>query len=376
MNVLCDFHHTDLFRSFRTLFENRLGMKLFRPIGEDWWEKGYYHHPEPVYGRGCLSKESFHRGHLRDYDSSGPSHYPHGSDWKEWSWITLAEASEKIDIIVSTHPANERAYAKFQKEARPRAERIRYIGNEGEEPSEISKNLLCSNLIAHQASKKKYHSLFFHPEFDTALYSWSEPPRWEKPVIRTFLNYIYHNAPQSDKPLYQKHRAALISKYYFFTHGLGTPPPGVDLPPGDPLWSYLLEKNGAGYRMPDLIRSDGEPETHEEISALMKQTNLAWHVKNADGYGYALHQLYACGRPVICRREDYRGKTGALLLQDKKTCVMLDGNERDDIRKIERFLEPDENARMCRRAHDRFRKVVNFEAEAVAVKKFLRGLKR
>src|SRR3990167_4326943 len=146
MDVLCDFHHTDLFRSLRRLFEKRLGFRFYRPLGKDWWEHGYYYHPEPVYGRGCLTKASFHRGHLRDYDSNGPSHYPHGPDWREWSWITLEEASEKIDLVISTHPSNELAFRRFCVERRPMAKSIRYIGNEGEYPSEYSQNLLCSNL--------------------------------------------------------------------------------------------------------------------------------------------------------------------------------------------------------------------------------------
>lgn len=375
MNVLCDFHHTDLFRSLRSLFEKRLGGRLYRPLGQDWWERGFYHHPEPIYGQGCLTKAAFHRGHLRDYDTEGPSHYPHGKDSLEWSWITLDEASHKIDLVVSTYPSNVKAFGRFVRECRPGARLIQYLGNEGEYPAAETRNALCANRKVYEEIKKRTHAVFFHPEIDLSLYRWTPPPAWDRPVVRTFLNFIYHNAPQSDKPLYRAFKARLAERAYFFTHGLGTPPPGEDLPPGTPLWSYLYGKYGQDFRMPDLTRSDGEPESHEEIARLMQQTNLAWHVKTADGYGYALHQLYASGRPVICQRANYAGKTGGLLLEDKKTCVMIDGNIDKDTEKIFYFLEPDRNRKMCEAARRIFEKRVSFEKEARAVKKFLEVLR-
>lgn len=373
MNVLCDFHHTDLFRSFRLLFEKRLGFRVFRPLGLDWWEKGYFFHPEPAYGKGCLTKASFHRGHLRDYDLDGPSHYPHGRDWREWSWITLDEASRKIDLVVSSYPSNEEAFARFVREARPQAKIVRYIGNEEEYPSEITKNALISNWKTFRAAKRRVHSAFFHPEIDP-VYGWADPPKG-RAVVRSFLNYLYHDTAHSDLSLFRKHAELLKGKADFYMHGLGTPPTGVEIRIGLPLWSQLHERFGEGYRMPDLIASDGEPESHEEIASLMKASNLAWHVKRADGFGYALHQLYASGRPVICERKNYEGKTGGLLLQDKKTCVMLDGDPAADAKKIERFLDPGENLKLCRRALDRYRRVVDHEREAKDIRKFLARLR-
>ena len=54
---------------------------------------------------------------------------------------------------------------------------------------------------------------------------------------------------------------------------------------------------------------------------------------------------------------------------------MLEGDPDADARKIRRFLEPEENAKLCRNARRRFERVVNFEKEAKAVKKFLDRLR-
>ena len=40
--VLCDFHHSSLLRSLVLLFEERLDMALYRPIGMDWFDEGFW----------------------------------------------------------------------------------------------------------------------------------------------------------------------------------------------------------------------------------------------------------------------------------------------------------------------------------------------
>lgn len=377
MNVLCDFHHTDLFRSLRSLFEKRLKFRFFRPLGIDWREKGYVQHPDPYFGAGVLSKSPFNEKHLRDLPVGAPSHYPHGADAFEWSWITLEEASETIDLVISTHPENSTAFLKFHHELRPKAKRIRYIGNEGERPSEGYPNLLLANHPVYETVRRRAHAVFFHPEFDTSLYSWETPPVWEKPVIRAFLNFIYHqtNEARHDHVLYRAHLEKLSPFVHFYTHGQGTPPPNVKLERGEPLWSSIHERHGKDFEMPDLTKNSGEPKDHTQISRLMKNTNLAWHAKTDDGYGYLIHQLYACGRPVICRRSNYEGKTAGVLLKDKKTCVMVDGNVEEGIKKILYYLRPEENRRMCERAREIFKKTVNFNHEFKRLKKFVENLR-
>lgn len=42
MRVLADYHHHDLFESLAILFEDRLGWELYRPIGMEWFDEGYW----------------------------------------------------------------------------------------------------------------------------------------------------------------------------------------------------------------------------------------------------------------------------------------------------------------------------------------------
>jgi hypothetical protein len=51
MKILADFHHEELYHSLYLLFEKRLGHELYRQIGTDWYDEGYwmvYNHPDTV----------------------------------------------------------------------------------------------------------------------------------------------------------------------------------------------------------------------------------------------------------------------------------------------------------------------------------------
>ena len=40
--ILCDYHHGELYESLLKLFEDRLGGKVYRPIGADWHTEGWW----------------------------------------------------------------------------------------------------------------------------------------------------------------------------------------------------------------------------------------------------------------------------------------------------------------------------------------------
>ncbi len=42
ISVFTDLHHESLYQSLQLLFEKRLGWRLFRPAGLDWFQKGYW----------------------------------------------------------------------------------------------------------------------------------------------------------------------------------------------------------------------------------------------------------------------------------------------------------------------------------------------
>src|SRR5690242_6385574 len=49
MKVLADYHHHDLWESLELLCA-RLGWDLYRPIGMDWYEQGYWNHERKWHG--------------------------------------------------------------------------------------------------------------------------------------------------------------------------------------------------------------------------------------------------------------------------------------------------------------------------------------
>ncbi|MCJ7634401.1 hypothetical protein MUP77_18670, partial [Candidatus Bathyarchaeota archaeon] len=57
-NVFVELHHGDLFFSLHLLFEERLEMNLFRPIGMAWFEKGFFKIAEP-YGNAPDTIDQF-----------------------------------------------------------------------------------------------------------------------------------------------------------------------------------------------------------------------------------------------------------------------------------------------------------------------------
>ena len=47
MKIFADLHHSSLFTSFKLLFENRLGHRMYRPIGLEWFTEGFWKIAEP-----------------------------------------------------------------------------------------------------------------------------------------------------------------------------------------------------------------------------------------------------------------------------------------------------------------------------------------
>lgn len=56
MRALVDRHQADLYYSLQLLFEDRLGVQLFTPIGHEWWDEGYWN-----FGRGTCPTTGWQR---------------------------------------------------------------------------------------------------------------------------------------------------------------------------------------------------------------------------------------------------------------------------------------------------------------------------
>lgn len=385
MKVLVDFHHTELFRGFIHLFEKRYGWKMYRPCGREWYDKGYYYHPIPEEALGNLTRQC----ELKEDEKYVPAEV---ADTLKFRWMTLEEA-RNVDLIVCSTDRNQDGFYKLRQDLGLKCKIVRYIGNVSERVEDHTFDvILPATLHYWNLYKDRKPSILYHPEIDLDIFKWTEPPDSSKspyllgneewkvklPVMRTFMNFIYHSGSGSDKGEWNRYRGyASQLNFTFITHGLGTPPPGVPVELDkiidiwfreNPQYTYLLDRS----KWPSLDFNDGEPLMNSQIARLMSLTNMVWHLKRCDGYGYIIHQVAASGRPVICEERNYSHLSFGKLLTDGQTCVYITGdNEADKKNLRDYFLNPERCRDMGKELHRRFHENINFDDEARKIKELL-----
>ena len=111
-----------------------------------------------------------------------------------------------------------------------------------------------------------------------------------------------------------------------------------------------------------------------KIADAMAASTFVWHIKR-EGYGHIIHNAFAAARPAITRIKDYEGYTAAPMLADGETCVdIADGRAEDNAAKIRRYAQPEEHLRLCANIRERFKRMVNFDAEEPAIREFMERL--
>jgi len=101
-----------------------------------------------------------------------------------------------------------------------------------------------------------------------------------------------------------------------------------------------------------------------QVAQAMADCFAIWHDKDADGYGFTVHETFASGRPVIGHAGHYAGKLAEGLWERGVTYLEPD----DDLSKAD--------AAMGQRALARFEALVDFDAEADAIREYLEVLLR
>lgn len=99
-----------------------------------------------------------------------------------------------------------------------------------------------------------------------------------------------------------------------------------------------------------------------EVAQARSACVAAWVCKDQDGYGFAVHEAFASGRPVIGHAAHYTGKLAEKLFVRGVTYV----EPEDDVRAVLADPEP-----MGRAAMARFAQLVDFDAEATAIAEYL-----
>lgn len=339
MKVFADFHHTDLYYSLHLLFEKRLGMELYRPIGMDWWKEGFWNVARP-YGD---NEDTIKQFLLEDYepkDGTRPlNSSPKFENGEPQRTVTLKEfINMEFDVVIASHLLNIEPYFHLKNKYQPNAVLVHQMGNNWAQAINFDKVKYIMASTGKISVPAGVNVIYYHQEFDTNIFKY-EPHRND----RTITNFVF--------PLTAQHYQEDAALWYKLREHLTD-------------WNYYSYGNG---------NDDGFLQGKEKVANAMHDTTFGWHLKAAgDGYGHIIHNWFACGRPPIVKLEQYKGFLAGDLMVDGETCVAVDGlNALQIAEKILSFSRREEYKEMGRNAHKKFGEVVDFNKEAEQVKKFL-----
>lgn len=305
MKFLIDFHHPDLYESFLLTLEDRLGYEVYRPIGMEWWNEGYWNF-ERWAGDGkaniFLSPDPV-LDIPGDYYNVRPDVRHPGRSIK---LVTLEQArSQSWDIIMSTVPENSSGFARFAGEVGARY--AHQLGNNEHTLNYHYRPLLL--ISTKRAVPDGLRGVNYDQELDTRLF-FPTPVPMGGPISSLVL--IWHNSD-------------LVRQ----------------------LWNYCNEHvRGVAFNM---YGSEGENLwTTRDVAQVTRAASAIWHTKPiGDGWGHVIHGAAACGRPLLGYKSFYKGMVGERLWTHDNA-LLFDNLTKEDIVK---------HLRLLMRDHDRLLKM-------------------
>jgi hypothetical protein len=350
MNVFTDFHHSGLLNSLIMLFEGRFDGNVYRPIGLDWYEQGFwkvYDHPDTAnqfltFDQGYRPKDGSPPLNLIQETHNLPMdqrevYYCRDIDSDQLNKaITLETFKEMpIDIVIASIPQHIEPFKKLIREFKPEAKLIFQIGNAWS--ANNADNVMASAVVHNVPETVNF--VEYHQEFDLKIFRKVAPNNQN--IITSLIN-VHHDMP--DYPLFLE-----LEKQMFN-------------------WNFL-SFGGQG--------RDGSMDGARRVAMAIRESRFIWHVKaGGDGFGHILFNTAAMGRPVITKMSHYSGKLGEKLLIDGETCINIDGlGPEDIIKKIEYFNQPMRYDAMCKATYRNFKEKVSFDKDFDKIKKFIKELK-
>lgn len=343
--VFIDHHHGGLLESLYLLFQDRLGYEVYRPVGMEWYEEGYWN----VYPHIETAKQYLMPDFL-------PSHgYPplnsglvDKGDHYEMTWegrtqrlLTLEQFKNlDFEIVLASMPQHIQPFQKLIGNHQPKAKLIYQVGNQGWDFSHMDgMNVLAS--VLPQEVDPGVNVIFYHQEFDLNIFHSS--PIEPNGNIYSFINTLQETGGYED-------------------------------------FATLEEKTkdiGATWKSYGGICRDGFMTGDCELAAKMREAMLIYNVKPVgDGFGHVIHNAYAIGRPVITRSHHYKDQLPSLLLVPG-SFMDLDDFSYDEAREMI-FLMMNHPAileGMSVKAKERFKELVDYEKEGEEIKQWLTLLK-
>lgn len=350
MRALVDRHHHGLFYSLQRLFEDRLDVQVFTPVGLEWWTKGIWRFGEG-YGDDRLARQfltldgwtpiSDAPEGFRTFRGSDGHHPERPIYGIEYGAVRATPADWAY--IVATVQDNQRGFHRLADEIRAvrqtlisgRKDEPKYVLQVGNTNQDVDWSLDPLALVSSEVPIRG-RGVLYHQEFDSdTTFAYREPNT--EPVIRSFVNCF----PSTPCIRTFQETEALLPEITFTVHGIDGP--------------------------------DGNIETVTEIAQMMADAAFGWHDKvQGDGFGHVIHDWAAIGRPLIGHAGHYRGLMAERFWQDGVTCIDLDRHPPAEVAELVRAIlaDPDRHREMCRAIRAEF-DTIDYAAEAETIREFL-----
>lgn len=348
MRVFVDFHHSSLLRSLVLLFENRLGLELYRPIGMDWYKAGFW----GINDQEDTAKQFLDLEQAIPKDGTPPLNLIAAGNHADGIYMVLDPGgisahkactfdyfiNNQFDYVIASIPAHVEMFkhliAKYQRNAKL----IIQMGNNWHIENYTGHNVMAS--IAPQTAPD-VNAIYYHQEFDLKIFH--RVPCLPTKRIHSYVNLIQKTGIGWTD--YKQLKRLMDSQGFTFSAYGGQCP-------------------------------DGNMTGPLELAHSMALAQFIFHVKpGGDGFGHIIHNAYAVGRPIITRPSHYKGQLAEQLLVPG-TFIDLDRYGPGEIKNIITRLTHDERGlmQMGDRAAERFREVVNYNQESINIAAWLLAL--
>jgi len=330
VNVLIDRHHHDLFHSLQVLFEDRLGYRVYTPVGNEWWDEGYWRFGEG-YGDDRLARQFLNRaGWASLDDGTYLSSDPHRPERAIYGVDVAGAKSREWAFVIATVQDNQRGFHRLANDLG-----AKYALQVGNTNQAVDWGLDPLALVSSEVPIRG-RGILYHQEFDAEGAFGQTDPTAPTAPIRSFVNCFGSTPCQR---VFDEVRAMLPDRE-FTSHGIDGP--------------------------------DGNVETVADIARLMRESAWGWHDKvQGDGFGHVIHDWAAIGRPLIGHAAHYRDLMAEPFWVDGVTCIDLDKHSTTEVAERLRTITADEHLAMCRAIRAVFDEHVDFAAEAERIREFL-----
>lgn len=347
MIVFTDFHHNSLLTSLHMLFVKRLGWKLYRPYGMEWFDEGFWAiNDSPATARQFLeinftdiADKTPPLNEVMKTDAGIVEIYDPGRMSSHLAINLETFKSIKVDIVIASIPQHIPLFQRLIKEYQPQAKLVVQIGNNWPVSFYEGHNVMAS--VMPFTPPPNTNVIFYHQEFDLGIFKYTEPFMTRR--IHSFLNVL------------QNHR---IGYQDFLT------------------MEKLLEGRFVTMKSYGGQCRDGNLAGPQEIYESMCIADMIFHSKDGgDGYGHILHNAAAAGKVVITRESFYKDCLGSVLLKPGDY-INLDGKAHhesaDEIMRL--FTNKDKLIEMGQRFHRNFVDNVSFEYSGELVRLWIESL--